>query len=219
MSELVRAPVATVDWLPPRVILRRRVIDAAVRVFERAGFGEVVTPTFEDTALFKRTSGDALRCCQQGDVLLSRPRRPRADPAPRGDGARRTGLPRARPGTRATAREALVRRAHVPLRPRPARPLPRALAVRRGVPGIRRPRGRRRGDRAPGRLVRRARPARRARAAAELDRRPHLPPGIAACSWPISSVSAASSPRTRWRASRSTRCASSIPRTRAIRGS
>ena len=59
MSELVRAPVATVDWLPPRVVLRRRVIDAAVRVFERAGFGEVVTPTFEDTALFKRTSGDA----------------------------------------------------------------------------------------------------------------------------------------------------------------
>ena len=39
--------------------LRRRVIDTAVRVFERAGFGEVVTPTFEDTALFTRTSGDA----------------------------------------------------------------------------------------------------------------------------------------------------------------
>jgi histidyl-tRNA synthetase len=59
VSELVRAPVATVDWLPPRVVLRRRVIDTAVRVFARAGFGEVVTPTFEDTSLFKRTSGDA----------------------------------------------------------------------------------------------------------------------------------------------------------------
>ena len=34
-------------------------IDTAVRVFERAGFGEVVTPTFEDTALFARTAGDA----------------------------------------------------------------------------------------------------------------------------------------------------------------
>lgn len=59
MSKLVRAPVATNDWLPPRVLLRRLVIETAVRVFEHAGFGEVVTPTFEDTALFKRTAGDA----------------------------------------------------------------------------------------------------------------------------------------------------------------
>ena len=58
MSEQVHAPVATIDWLPPRVILRQLVIDTAVRVFERAGFGQVVTPTFEDTALFKRTAGD-----------------------------------------------------------------------------------------------------------------------------------------------------------------
>jgi histidyl-tRNA synthetase len=59
VSELVRAPVATIDWLPPRVALRQLVIDSAVRVFERAGFGQVVTPTFEDTALFARTAGDA----------------------------------------------------------------------------------------------------------------------------------------------------------------
>ena len=30
-----------------------------MRVFERAGFGQVVTPTFEDTALFARTAGEA----------------------------------------------------------------------------------------------------------------------------------------------------------------
>jgi len=59
VSELVRAPVATIDWLPPRVALRQLVIDTAVRVFERAGFGQVVTPTFEDTALFARTAGNA----------------------------------------------------------------------------------------------------------------------------------------------------------------
>jgi histidyl-tRNA synthetase len=59
VSEPVRAPVATLDWLPPRVALRQLVVDTAVRVFERAGFGQVVTPTFEDTALFARTSGDA----------------------------------------------------------------------------------------------------------------------------------------------------------------
>ena len=59
MSEPVRAPVATLDWLPPRVALRQHVVAAAVRVFERAGFGQVVTPTFEETALFSRTAGDA----------------------------------------------------------------------------------------------------------------------------------------------------------------
>ena len=59
MSDPVRAPVATIDWLPPRVALRQLVVETAVRVFERAGFGQVVTPTFEDTALFSRTSGDA----------------------------------------------------------------------------------------------------------------------------------------------------------------
>jgi histidyl-tRNA synthetase len=59
VSEPIRAPVATVDWLPPRVALRQLVIEAAVRVFERAGYGQVVTPTFEDTALFARTAGDA----------------------------------------------------------------------------------------------------------------------------------------------------------------
>jgi histidyl-tRNA synthetase len=59
VSEPVRAPVATIDWLPPRVALRELVIDTAVRVFERAGFGQIVTPTFEETALFARTAGDA----------------------------------------------------------------------------------------------------------------------------------------------------------------
>jgi histidyl-tRNA synthetase len=74
VSDPVRAPVATLDWLPPRVLLRRRVLNTAVRVFERAGFGEVLTPTFEDTALFARTSGDASDA--QGDVLVHGPRGP-----------------------------------------------------------------------------------------------------------------------------------------------
>jgi histidyl-tRNA synthetase len=55
----VRAPTATIDWLPPRVRLRQLVVETAVQIFERAGFGQVVTPTFEETALFARTSGDA----------------------------------------------------------------------------------------------------------------------------------------------------------------
>jgi histidyl-tRNA synthetase len=59
VSEPIRAPVATLDWLPPRVALRQLVLETAVRVFERAGFGQVVTPTFEETALFSRTAGEA----------------------------------------------------------------------------------------------------------------------------------------------------------------
>ena len=58
------------------------------------------------------------------------------------------------------------------------RPLPRALAVRRRVARLGRPGRRRRGDRAAGRLVRRARTARRPRAGAQLDRRRGLPPGL-----------------------------------------
>jgi histidyl-tRNA synthetase len=59
VTEPIRAPVATLDWLPPRVALRQLVLETAVRVFERAGFGQVVTPTFEETALFSRTAGEA----------------------------------------------------------------------------------------------------------------------------------------------------------------
>jgi histidyl-tRNA synthetase len=55
----ITAPVATNDWLPPRVALRAVVADTGVRVFERAGFRQVVTPVFEDTALFARTSGES----------------------------------------------------------------------------------------------------------------------------------------------------------------
>src|SRR3954452_19135018 len=54
----IKAPVATNDWLPPRVAIRQHVIGAAVRVFERAGFRQVVTPVFEDTGLFARTAGE-----------------------------------------------------------------------------------------------------------------------------------------------------------------
>jgi histidyl-tRNA synthetase len=58
VSARIVAPPATLDWLPPRVRLRQHVCDVAREVFERAGFGQVVTPTFEDTGLFSRTSGE-----------------------------------------------------------------------------------------------------------------------------------------------------------------
>jgi histidyl-tRNA synthetase len=57
MTEIER-PRGTLDWLPSRVGLRQHVIDTAIETFERAGFRQIVTPVFEDTALFARTAGE-----------------------------------------------------------------------------------------------------------------------------------------------------------------
>jgi len=54
----IERPRGTLDWLPPRVGLRRHVIDTAIETFERAGFRQIITPVFEDTALFARTAGE-----------------------------------------------------------------------------------------------------------------------------------------------------------------
>ena len=71
VSEPVRAPVAHARLAAAaRRAAPARRSTTAVRVFERAGFGQVVTPTFEDTALFARTSGDASDVVTQGDVLV-----------------------------------------------------------------------------------------------------------------------------------------------------
>jgi histidyl-tRNA synthetase len=58
MSQDFQAPRGTLDWYGARAALRRSVLDAAREVFEAAGYGQVVTPTFEDTGVFARTSGE-----------------------------------------------------------------------------------------------------------------------------------------------------------------
>jgi histidyl-tRNA synthetase len=58
MSQEFQAPRGTLDWYGARAALRRSVLDAARDVFEAAGYGQVVTPTFEDTGVFARTSGE-----------------------------------------------------------------------------------------------------------------------------------------------------------------
>ena len=57
MSREFQAPRGTLDWYGPRAALRRSVLDRARRVFESAGYVQVVTPTFEDTGVYQRTSG------------------------------------------------------------------------------------------------------------------------------------------------------------------
>src|SRR5207244_10970333 len=59
MSERFQAPRGTRDWVGEDAAVRRQAIDLARAVFEPAGYEEVVTPGFEDTALFARTSGES----------------------------------------------------------------------------------------------------------------------------------------------------------------
>ena len=67
MSEAGRrasAPRGTRDVLPAEARVRERVIDAARDAFARYGYGEIVTPTFEETEVFVRgvgTSTDVVR--------------------------------------------------------------------------------------------------------------------------------------------------------------
>jgi histidyl-tRNA synthetase len=59
MSEKYQPPRGTRDWWGDDAARRRRAIDLAREVFEPAGYGEIVTPVFEDTALFARSSGES----------------------------------------------------------------------------------------------------------------------------------------------------------------
>jgi histidyl-tRNA synthetase len=54
----IQAPRGTLDVLPADQPRRLAVLDAARETLEGAGYGLVVTPTFEDTELFARTSGE-----------------------------------------------------------------------------------------------------------------------------------------------------------------
>ncbi len=58
MSGLYQRPPGTRDWYGAAGARRRWVIDHAVAIFDRAGFDEIVTPVFEDTGVYARTSGE-----------------------------------------------------------------------------------------------------------------------------------------------------------------
>lgn len=59
MSDGFQAPRGTLDWLPERARARRAMIEAFRDLAETAGFGEAMTPVFEDKALFARTAGES----------------------------------------------------------------------------------------------------------------------------------------------------------------
>ncbi len=59
MPERPKAPRGTFDVLPGNATLRARALAAAEGIFDRAGFGRIETPVFEDTNLFKRGVGES----------------------------------------------------------------------------------------------------------------------------------------------------------------
>ena len=54
----LQAPRGTADVLPADQPLRRAVLGALEQAAERAGYGPITVPTFEETALFARAAGD-----------------------------------------------------------------------------------------------------------------------------------------------------------------
>lgn len=64
MSARAKAPRGTRDVLPDEARLRRRIIEVATDAFARYGYGQIITPTFEETEVFVRgvgTSTDVVR--------------------------------------------------------------------------------------------------------------------------------------------------------------
>src|ERR671914_2992463 len=59
MARKYQAPRGTFDVLPAESAARARVFAEAAAVCERAGYGRIETPTFEETELFERSVGEA----------------------------------------------------------------------------------------------------------------------------------------------------------------
>src|ERR687892_2036285 len=65
MSERFKAPRGTFDVLPEQEPVRRRIRSVAQRALEAAGYGQIETPIFEDTALFARGVGETTDIVQK----------------------------------------------------------------------------------------------------------------------------------------------------------
>ncbi|HNC15446.1 MAG TPA: ATP phosphoribosyltransferase regulatory subunit, partial [Solirubrobacterales bacterium] len=57
MAEKFKAPRGTFDVLPEQAAQRERLLQAAREIFGLAGYRLIITPAFEDTALFERGVG------------------------------------------------------------------------------------------------------------------------------------------------------------------
>ena len=65
MAAKFKAPRGTFDVLPAASAARARVYEAAAAAFERAGYGRIETPVFEETELFARGVGESTDIVQK----------------------------------------------------------------------------------------------------------------------------------------------------------
>jgi histidyl-tRNA synthetase len=65
MAGRFQAPRGTFDVLPSESVRRARIYAAAADLFERAGYGRIETPVFEDTELFARSVGESTDIVQK----------------------------------------------------------------------------------------------------------------------------------------------------------
>src|SRR5262245_57659768 len=65
MAEKIKAPRGTYDALPGQAPLRRRIEETSREVLERAGYGRIETPAFEETDLFARGVGESTEVVQK----------------------------------------------------------------------------------------------------------------------------------------------------------
>ena len=106
---------------PDDAVARERVERTARELFERAGYAADRDADLRGHRAVRARGGGVDRHRPQGDVQLRRPRRPQRHPAPRGNGADRPRLPRARHAEAAAAGEALAPGALLPPRAAPGR--------------------------------------------------------------------------------------------------
>jgi histidyl-tRNA synthetase len=65
MGDKIKAPRGTFDALPGRQPVRQRIEDTSRRLLERAGYGRIETPAFEQTDLFTRGVGESTEVVQK----------------------------------------------------------------------------------------------------------------------------------------------------------
>ena len=170
MSARFKAPRGTFDVLPAESAARMRVFAAASGIFERAGYGRIETPVFEETELFERGVGESTDIVQKEMFSFDRPGWALAHPQAGGHRADLPGLRRARHAQAPAAGEAVVLGPVLPPRAAAGRPLPPVPPARPRGDRDRLTAGRRRGDH----LARRAVPRAGAPRPAPAARQPRL---------------------------------------------
>ncbi len=65
MADKIKAPRGTYDALPGQQPVRQRIEDTSRRLLERAGYGRIDTPVFEETELFARGVGESTEVVQK----------------------------------------------------------------------------------------------------------------------------------------------------------